>query len=324
METHNVIESDIAFRNLQVTAGLPDAEELDVPRLLQQLDGWVRLVEQTTERYAPQFRSKPEQFGNSWAQFRALCMVTVLQRDLGVHYDPDSMQGDFDASDSRRLFIHGPLLGQGGTCVNLPVLYVAVGQWLGYPLKLVEAKEHLFVRWVGDDGERFNVEATSQGYVSHPDAHYQEWPKPLSSVELASGQYLTELSPEREQACFWAERGRCLMDNLDLAGAIGALTRACEIDPTQRGKLLVAESMVRVLEQLSVDELLQPPQWQTRIQHATPAPQNDWEAWAIPIAQQDLLRIFQLAHKQNRLHWKLPSQISTGTSDIRLVTEIFA
>jgi hypothetical protein len=42
------------------------------------------------------------------------------------------------------------------------VLYVAIGRRLGYPLKLVECKGHLFVRWE-DAKERFNIEGTSRG-----------------------------------------------------------------------------------------------------------------------------------------------------------------
>lgn len=42
------------------------------------------------------------------------------------------------------------------------MLYVAIGRRLGYPLKLVECKGHLFVRWE-DAKERFNIEGTSRG-----------------------------------------------------------------------------------------------------------------------------------------------------------------
>ena len=63
-----------------------------------------------------------------------------------------------------RLFIHGIIDGPGGTCASMPVLYVAVGRRLGYPLKLVEARGHLLLRWDDPLGQRlgtpdvFNVE----------------------------------------------------------------------------------------------------------------------------------------------------------------------
>ncbi len=90
-------------------------------------------------------------------------MVTVLQRDLGLRYNLAFMEGEDDASDSHNLFIHGPLTGRGFTCVTAPVIYAAIGRRLGYPIKLVHAKQHTFCRWDERDGERFNIEATSPG-----------------------------------------------------------------------------------------------------------------------------------------------------------------
>jgi len=60
---------------------------------------------------------------------------------------------DVDFKNSRDLFLHG-MVGSdnGGTCVSMPVLYVAVGRRLGYPMRLVLAKAHVFARW--DDAAR--------------------------------------------------------------------------------------------------------------------------------------------------------------------------
>ncbi len=54
-------------------------------------------------------------------------------------------EGPYNASDSRFLFIHGLLTGFGGTCVSMPILYLAIARRLGYPLKLVETKEALLL-----------------------------------------------------------------------------------------------------------------------------------------------------------------------------------
>ena len=106
----------------------------------------------------------PEEFKHSPNRFRMAALVTVLQRHLGVHYYLPFNEGDYNATDSRNLFIHGVLNGHGGTCVTMPVLYVAIGRRLGYPLKLVEAYQHLFVRWDEAGGERFNIECTCPGF----------------------------------------------------------------------------------------------------------------------------------------------------------------
>ena len=148
-------------------------------------------------------------------------MVTVLQQDFHVRYNPERIQGP-DFRDSRDLFLHG-LLGSSfnsqpstlnlphGTCVSMPVLYVAVGRRLGYPLKLVTTKAHLFARWESPDGkERFNIEATSQGLNCFPDEYYRTWPVPLTEGEVRSGQYLKSLTPAEELAVFLSARGHCL------------------------------------------------------------------------------------------------------------------
>ncbi len=139
--------SDIAETNLNLASGLPGAETLDVPRYLRQLDARARLVATRTKSWLPMFHRSPSEFDDSLAKFRMMALVTVLQRDLGVRYDPACQEGPYCALDSRTLFIRGLLDGRGGTCVTMPVLYVAVGRQLDYPLYLVQAREHFFVRW---------------------------------------------------------------------------------------------------------------------------------------------------------------------------------
>lgn len=103
----------------------------------------------------PEVMLKPGLFG-----IRTICpSKSYLNR-----YDPErqngsmaAIEGDRFFADSSKVFLHG-LLGskRQGTCSSMPVLYSAVGRRLGYPLKLVTIKGHLFVRWEGA-GERLNV-----------------------------------------------------------------------------------------------------------------------------------------------------------------------
>ena len=53
------------------------------------LDYWKHNVQTYTDKMLPQFRRKRYQYENSEAYFRILCLITVLQRDMGVHYNPD-------------------------------------------------------------------------------------------------------------------------------------------------------------------------------------------------------------------------------------------
>ena len=166
------------------------AKDIDPVPYLQKLDGWTELVRRSTERWWPRFVRSPGEFDNSPGQFRMLSLVTVLQRDIGVRYNLAFMEGDYNGTDSRNLFIHGLLSGHGGTSVTMPVLYIAVGRRLGYPLKLVKAKGHLFARWEQSGGERFNIESTSQGF------------SPETMITTANG-------PSRSQTTKLSEASTC-------------------------------------------------------------------------------------------------------------------
>jgi len=114
--------------------------------------------------------------------------------------------------EPRNLFLHGVIESGRGTCTSLPTFYLAVGRRLGYPLKLVRTKSHRFARWEGGR-ERFNIECTSHGFVSHPDEHYRTFPIPASSEEVCRFDLLKSKSPRQELAAFVADRGICLLDN---------------------------------------------------------------------------------------------------------------
>lgn len=209
---------DITWQNLECAADLPGAEGLDYVKCLRLLDEWAALVRAETEKRVPVFRQYPAGYDNSEAIFRMVVLVNHLQLECGVRYNPDRIY-DPDFTDSRHLFIHGLFTEHGGTCASMPVFYVAVGRRLGYPLRLVHAKGHVFVRWDDAEGrsgfpsERVNIEGATRGMDSYPDDYYKEWPMRIESEELESGQYLKSLTPREALASFLAMRGHCLQDN---------------------------------------------------------------------------------------------------------------
>lgn len=202
---------DIALVNLLCAKGLPGAENLDVTRTLRTLDSWAARVKAETDRHEYRSRQNPAEFQNSEAYFKMIMLVTVLQQDLGVKYNPERAN-DPDFTDSRDLFIHG-LLGEDrtGTCLSMPVLYIAVGRRLGYPLYLAQNRAHLYVKWE-DEQEKLNIEATSQGIICRNDSYYATWPEPLTQSQLASGAYLRSLTAAEEFAVSLTARGHCLED----------------------------------------------------------------------------------------------------------------
>ncbi len=288
---------DIAELNLMVASGLPGAENLDIGSLLQKLDGWADFVRWVTERVLLRRARELCYEKYSEAQLRILAMVTALQRGLGLRYNLAFMYGEYDASDSRNLFIHGPLTGHGFTCVTAPVIYAAIGRRLGYPIKLVHAKEHTFCRWDERDGERFNIESTSPGLTMPPDEVYYKWPKPITPEEVKRDRYLRSLSPREELAFFISRRGCCCIDNLDTLGAMEAFCYAHQLIPdlpVYGNYWAVTTIMHRLVHgtNLPVGTQIQVSQEKpTPSLHIMPLPKKKWEKLFFPCALEHLNRI---------------------------------
>jgi hypothetical protein len=292
---------DVAEINLACAAGLPGSEGLDIPSCLEKLNWWAALIEGATRRMMPMFLGNPAEFDHSEAYFRILVLVTVLQRNLGIQYDPASIKGPTDCSDSRTLFLHGVLSGYGGTCASLPILYVALGRRLGYPLKLVGAKQHLLVRWDGPDGERFNIECTSRGLLTNPDEYYHRWPVPLTEEDIREGYYLYSLSPRQELACFLAARGHCLRDIVEFAAACEAFALASRLsprDPNYRGFSAIARVLCHEHDGSAHYDLTPGSQCDWVVEEGRRRSQGPWEAWAVPIAREELQRITALQNRK--------------------------
>ena len=217
--------------NLAVAAGLPGAERMNVARCRRFADDAARRAELETLRLRPQFHRDPGYFHNSEAFFRCMVLTTVLQRDLGIRYAEALMDRDDYFADSRPTFLHGVIQSGVGTCCSLPVLYLAVGRRLGYPLKLVSAKQHLFCRWDEPGGERFNVECTSVGMNSYPDDYYLTWPLPATPHEVKEFCYLRSMTPRQELSNFLWNRGCCGVENRRYNDAVESFAWAAELDP---------------------------------------------------------------------------------------------
>jgi hypothetical protein len=228
---------DIAVMNLLCAEDLRGAENLDIADALKMLDAYADQVQRETDRHLYRYYQHPEQFEHSEAYFRLLMMTTVLQQDFGVRYNPArASPGTFEPNDvffanSHDVFLHG-LTSQPamGTCASLPVLHVAVGRRLGYPLYLVTTKGHLFVRWQ-DSRTTVNAEATSQGLTTYDDHHYRNWPFTISDEEVLANGYLKSMAPSEELACFLSTRGMCLMSMGNLDGSLDAHRQAARLAP---------------------------------------------------------------------------------------------
>ncbi len=253
MSPAQLADVDIAEMNLLCAKGLPGSENLDAQKELQIVDYWTDRVDLETRRNRHRFKEHPEEYENSEIYYSMGMIVTVLEQDLGVRYNPaltdsENLPDAAFLSDTSNVFITG-LLGDKkvGTCVSMPVPYVAIGRRLGYPVSLVNAHDHLFVRWQrpGEDAYR-NLEATSEGIVFKTDEEYKAWRK-IPEEEIKSGVSLRSLTPEQTLAIFMETRAGALRFHKRLAEAVVSYAEAARLWPENRiAKTYLADTIVEV------------------------------------------------------------------------------
>jgi hypothetical protein len=257
-------QCDIALLNLLCAEGLPGAEKLNPQECMATLDGWAERVRSETERHLYRYRANPWEFESSEGYFRMLMMAVVVYEDFSVRYNPDRLSvpsaqdlNDHFFADSGDLFLHGllhpasrpsPLVPRPsspslGTCSSMPVLYIAIGRRLGYPLRLVTTKAHLFIRWESAT-ERFDLEATGKGMNRYDDEHFKQWPFPVTDDEIKADGYLKSLTPVEELAVFLSLRGHCLREAGRTQEAASAYRAAAGLVPASRAyRLLLADTL---------------------------------------------------------------------------------
>jgi hypothetical protein len=245
--------TDIALLNLLCAEGLPGAENLNVDGCLTTLDQWAQHAKREIDRNYHHFREDPAYYYHSEAFYKMLMLAVVVYEDFGVRYNPkwiappsEMRVDDHFFADSRDILIHGMAGPQRmGTCSSMPVLYIALGRRLGYPLKLVTTKQHLFLRW-DSPTERFNMDATGKGLDKYDDAYYKRWPFPITEQEIKEQDYLKSLSSREELSVFLAIRGACLTEAGRFAEATAAFDAAHRRAPNWIGnQVMLVEAQRR-------------------------------------------------------------------------------
>ena len=243
--------SDIALLNLLTAPGLPTKDrDRHVAEHLAMLDRWSARIASETARNMHRFHANPGEFGGE-AGWRMAMMCSVLGKDFGVRYDPKLATADGQAAPDHVFYVNPDsvfltgCLGKSrmGTCASLPVLYVAVGRRIGYPMHLVSAKGHLFARWDDGKGNRVNLEASNAGgFTSHPDDYYRNWPRPITPMEEKSIGYLRNMTPEEALAVFMSKRVGCLRAGKAETPALTAAWAAYRLAPHMQTLGLLIES----------------------------------------------------------------------------------
>ncbi len=260
-------QCDIALMNLLCAQNMPGAEDIKVKDYLDTLDRWAKQVQAETERNFHRYHDNPADFYNSEGYFRMLMMAVVVYEDFGVRYNPNriTLPGKIDPNDSffansQDIFLNGLIDGQKmGTCSSMPVLYIALGRRLGYPLKLVTTKAHLFVRWESVS-DRFDVEATGKGMNRYDDEHFKQWPFPVSDAEIQNEGFLKSLTAPEELAVFLSLRGSCLKESGRLKEAAECYANASRLAPSWNAYRALLADTEAPRPSLSASKYIEAPQ----------------------------------------------------------------
>ncbi len=253
MSPSELADVDIAEMNLLCAKDLPGSENLEIPKALKIIDYWTDRIDLETKRNRHRFKEHPEEYENSEIYYSMGMIVTVLQQDLDVRYNPaltdsDNLGDEAFLSDVSNEFLNGLLSDKRmGTCASMPVLYVAIGRRLGYPVSLVNAKDHLFVRWQRPgEGAFRDLEATSQGIVFKTDEDYKAWRK-IPDEEIKSGVSLHTLTPEHALAIFMHMRAGALQFHKRLPEAVVAYGEAARLwSENKIFKTYLADAVVKI------------------------------------------------------------------------------
>jgi transglutaminase superfamily protein len=207
---------DPLVMNLIVARGIPGLESLDIAKYASTVDEWASLIEEANRRAEPSSRSDPAYRVSREFWMAGGMAVALAGPAFGIRYTTQGL----DPGRPEQQFIHGVIDGRQGTCASMPVLYMAIGHRLGWPIKAVVSGDHMWARWDGA-GRRFNLEATNAksdgswgSFSSLTDEECAQWLKtPREAID--SGSDFTSLTPRQalgvflqSRAAYWAVQDR--------------------------------------------------------------------------------------------------------------------
>lgn len=170
--------------------------DLDIDEYSKKLDQMVKEIQKYTRETGDY--NDPDH--------RIRSINTYLYRYKGFHYDNE----DLYAHKLKNRYINGLLDTMSGSCVTMPLLYLALAQRLGYPVYPVSAPQHIFLRYIDPNLKMQNIEATNGGGYSPDEAYINDMEIPNKGIE--TGAYLRTMTYKEflaelfiENAGYWAK-----------------------------------------------------------------------------------------------------------------------
>ena len=130
------------------------------------VDNFLYIINDMAERYKYFFGQLTDPDKRVRALNTFLYRTGYWNDSITFSYDDDDLQ--VTRLDNK--FINGYLSTKKGSCITMPMLYVLLGEKLGYPIYAVRSPKHFFVRYISDNKKynfQSNIEATNGGgYIS--------------------------------------------------------------------------------------------------------------------------------------------------------------
>lgn len=140
---------------------------------------------------------------------------------------------DFHTTKLSNKFINGYVTTRKGSCITLPMMYLILGERLGYPIYATRLPYHFLVRYVPETPIRDfeeNIEATNGGGYT-PDTRYRiDFNVPEKAI--ANGVYLRTLSKKQYVASLCLINGNEWAARRDLVKAKRYFALAMKYDST--------------------------------------------------------------------------------------------
>jgi hypothetical protein len=227
---------DLALANWFVAADVPQFANLTQKAYFSELETMTTQVQKEMERRQEVARSKGKNPNDPPVRCAIFCGAMLK---LGFAYREEFAQNDLTAVQMRNLYadadnilLVGLLRTMRGSCVSMPLVYLAIGQRLGLPVHLVHIGKHFFVRWQ-EPGYRINIETTAidHVWVTDDDSVYVE--EEGMKLEDVKGNDLQNLSNKEVIACLLFTRSchLAMKADRDPVGSWGDLSRAFCLSP---------------------------------------------------------------------------------------------
>ena len=170
MNREQIERVDIGRMNLICANEASPGNDIDIERQLRKLDEWAEHCRREEVRFRKKFEKNPKRYDSSYAKFKAINLVLTIKEDFNCRYQMNLVEsGEVAKINSPAffknyddVFVSGLLRKRRGTCSSYPVLIVALGRRLGYPISMKATFGHMFCEW-NDGVERFNIDTNGEG-----------------------------------------------------------------------------------------------------------------------------------------------------------------